>query len=341
MRNPASSTSAVLEAAGTDYPQSITDLYLGVADGQIGDNAKKLEARIKAESPSQTPFDLAQTMVKDLQNPANFTYKTDVRDLDCAAISTVECFATFKKGFCQYYAPTMAVLLRRDGGPDADGRGLPAGRGRPAHRHRDHPVQQRPRLGRGLLPGHRLVHVRPDRRQPVPGHPTAVGSTALERSPIWVAQELVLPSRNRDVGPGVLGNAGTPPSRGGPLGPLLAVGALLLIVVGLLAFVAWQRGPRGATSPEGAYGTVTRIASRFGFGPRPAQTVYEYAGSLGEILPDARPELETVARAKVESVYAQQILGDERIASLRAAQRRLRVSLLKLAFHRKERRRRR
>ena len=128
--------------------------------------------------------------------------------------------------------------------------------------------------------------------------------------------------------------------RGGPLGPLLAVGALLLFVVGLLAFVAWQRGPRGATSPEGAYGTVTRIASRFGFGPRPAQTVYEYAGSLGEILPDSRPELETVARAKVESVYAQQILGDERIASLRAAQRRLRVSLLKLAFRRKERRRR-
>ena len=83
------------------------------------------------------------------------------------------------------------------------------------------------------------------------------------------------------------------------------------------------------------------IASRFGFGPRPAQTVYEYAGSLGEILPDARPELETVARAKVEAVYAHQVLGDERIASLKAAQRRLRVSLLKLAFHRKERRKRR
>jgi hypothetical protein len=129
--------------------------------------------------------------------------------------------------------------------------------------------------------------------------------------------------------------------RGGPLGPLLAVGGLLLIVVGLLAFVAWRRGPRGPISPEGAYGTVTRIASRFGFGPKPAQTVYEYAGVLSEILPDSRPELETVARAKVESVYAHQLLGEERIAGLKAAQRRLRVSLLRLAFHRKERRRRR
>src|SRR4029077_16952206 len=95
-----------------DYPQSIKDLYLGVADGQIGTNAQLLENRIKAEAKSQAPYDLAKAIVKDLQNPANFTYKTDVRGLDCAAISTVECFATFKEGFCQYYAPTMAVLLR-------------------------------------------------------------------------------------------------------------------------------------------------------------------------------------------------------------------------------------
>jgi hypothetical protein len=67
---------------------------------------------------------------------------------------------------------------------------------------------------------------------------------------------------------------------------------------------------------------------------RPAQTVYEYAGVLSDVLPTVRPELETVAQAKVESVYAREILGDERIQSLKAAQRRLRVSLLRLAFRR-------
>ena len=54
-----------------------------------------------------------------------------------------------------------------------------------------------------------------------------------------------------------------------------------------------------------------------------------------------RQELQMVARAKVESTYARQLLGEERLASLRAAQRRLRVSLLRLAFRRKERRHRR
>ena len=47
-----------------------------------------------------------------------------------------------------------------------------------------------------------------------------------------------------------------------------------------------------------------------------------------------------VAQAKVESTYARQIFGDERLASLRAAQRRLRVSLLRLAFRRKDRKNR-
>ena len=116
---------------------------------------------------------------------------------------------------------------------------------------------------------------------------------------------------------------------------------LLALTAAGVAFAVWRRGPRGVTTADAAYGSVTRIASRFGFGPRPTQTVYEYAGTLADVLPGVRPELETVAQAKVESVYARSVLADERIATLRAAQRRLRVALLRLAFRRKERRRRR
>jgi uncharacterized protein DUF4129 len=112
---------------------------------------------------------------------------------------------------------------------------------------------------------------------------------------------------------------------------------LLLLVLSGLAFIVWQRGPRSGTTAEMAYGTVTRLAARFGFGPRPTQTVYEFTGSLAELLPGSRPELETVAVAKVESAYGQRILGTDRLASLRAAQRRLRLSLLRLAFRRQDR----
>ena len=104
---------------------------------------------------------------------------------------------------------------------------------------------------------------------------------------------------------------------------------MLAVIVGSLAAVAWRRGPRGPISADDAYGSVARLASRLGFGPRPTQTVYEYAGALADELPMVRPELETVAQAKVDVAYGGRLLPDERLASLRHAHRRLRVQLLR------------
>jgi hypothetical protein len=68
--------------------------------------------------------------------------------------------------------------------------------------------------------------------------------------------------------------------------------------------------------------------------------VYEYAGALADELPMVRPELETVARAKVEVAYGARSLADDRLATLRAAHRRLRVQLLRLVARRRDRPRR-
>jgi hypothetical protein len=113
---PGQLTQAELRVAGTKYPQEVKDLYLQVAPGSIGTNARKLEAKVRAEAASSAPFDLASQMVTELHSTA-YVYATDVRDLACATVSTVECFATYKRGFCQYYAATMAVLLRDLGVP--------------------------------------------------------------------------------------------------------------------------------------------------------------------------------------------------------------------------------
>ena len=45
-----------------------------------------------------------------------------------------------------------------------------------------------------------------------------------------------------------------------------------------------------------------------------------------------------VAQAKVEAAYGRRVLGEERLVNLRVAQRQLRVTLLRLAFRRKDRR---
>ena len=281
-------------------------------------------------------------MVKELHDPKTYTYATDVRDLPCETLSTVECFATYKKGFCQYYAATMAVLLRDMGVPTRIVEGFLPGAVDGRSGNETIQFSSAHAWVEVYFPGFGWYMFDPtggnlSQVAPLPsGPPASAGPRSSLGLPIASRKnDLDQPTDRRGNPIGAVSSGGRP-----PLGPLVVVGALLLFIVGLLAFVAWQRGPRGPTSPDGAYGTVTRIASRFGFGPRPAQTVYEYAGSLSEILPSAKPELEMVARAKVEAVYAHEILGEERIASLRAAQRRLRVTLLRLAFHRKERRRR-
>ena len=101
--------------------------------------------------------------------------------------------------------------------------------------------------------------------------------------------------------------------------PLILVTLILGAIVLGAAFAAWVRGPRGELSPDAAWQAMARWASRFGFSPRPTQTVYEYAAALGDLVPGAREDLGVVATAKVETTYAGVHLGGERLEAVRAA----------------------
>ncbi len=336
-----------LRAAGTAYPVEVTDLYLEVPEGAIpaGGAAEALYDQLVTEAPSLNPFDFAdylQTRFRDSGPTRLFTYDTDVLDLlagGCKDISSVECFAHYRQGYCQFYASTMAIFLREQGIPSRIVEGFLPG---------ERSASGEETIGNGL--SHQWVEVYFPGYGWVPFDPTG-GSVA--RLPVLPSgppvtgtakplPSLVLPSRlgdnefrNPDEGSGVV--AGT---RNDVAAPLIGMTILLLVIVCALAFIAWQRGPRSGTTADHAYRTVTRLASRFGFGPRATQTVYEFSGSLGEVLPIARPELELVAHAKVETAYGRGILSDDRLQALRAAERRLKLNLLRLAFRRRDRRRR-
>jgi transglutaminase-like putative cysteine protease len=338
--DPGQLNSAALRAAGTDYPQDIFDLYTSVSPGSMGPNTLKLEAKILSEANSLAPIDLADQLVEELHSSA-YTYATDVRELDCANLSVSECFATHRRGFCQYYAATMAVILRHQGVPTRIAEGFLPGARSASGGSEQILFSNAHSWVEVYFPGYGWVPFDPtgggvSQLAPLPsGRPVASGLPAASFSAVPQASR-----GSRDEGvPGPTGSID--PTGRGSLGPLIVIGLLLLLMVVAGASIAWQRGPRGPATADGAYGMVTRLASRFGFGPRPTQTVYEFSGSLSEILPGSRPELEVVARAKVESTYSRAVLGEERVAALMAAQRRLRVSLLRLAFRRRGRPRRR
>ena len=106
-----------LRGAGTDYPAEIVDVYTALPAGAFGPNTAALRDDIVQTADSSAPYDIAQRLVEVLHDPTAFTYDTDVRDLDCGTRSAAECFATYRRGYCQYYATTMAVVLRDLGIP--------------------------------------------------------------------------------------------------------------------------------------------------------------------------------------------------------------------------------
>jgi transglutaminase-like putative cysteine protease len=327
---------------GMPYPAEIRARYLQPSPGALGVQAQQLLATVRDRAGSNNPYDLAFEMERYLRS-SNFRYNPDVTGLaGCAQMGAVECFATFRQGYCLHYASTMAMLLREAGIPTRLAEGfLPS---------------RRSATGREQLnssSAHAWVEVYFPTYGWVKFDPTGGGgggppTEIVEGSPVPPSvaptfdPSFVIGSRepldDRPSGRPGTTPAGSGRNSGPGPGLMIAIAVTLLVAVLAVAFLAWERGPRGEVTPDTIWRGISRTAARFGFGPKPTQTVYEYAGSLGEVLPMSRPELQTVARAKVEVAYGRRSIGDDGLQSLRDASRKLRMALLRLAFRRKERR---
>jgi transglutaminase-like putative cysteine protease len=325
-----------LRAAGTDYPAELKAIYTALPPDAMGVQSTALLNIIRAAvnapkyADPANPYDLARTMQDYLRDNSRFTYDEDVRDernAQCAGVSTVECFARIKRGYCDYYASTMAVLLRASG--------IPA------------------RVAYGFLPGAErgtdgvevvgawLAHYWVEVYFPGIGwiefDPTGGGIG----EPQAIPSGSPLPATARPSGPGATfrnntngpsfgtGGPGGPTTPTNPgVGPFIAIALILVMGVIALIYAALRRAPRRPMHPDQAWGSLSRLAGRFGLGPRPSQTVYEYAGALGDTVPAARVELTTIARAKVEFAYGRHELGVDGLRRVAEAYQRLRFALL-------------
>jgi hypothetical protein len=338
-------TESRLRLAGTDYPAGLLAIYTALPDDAMGPAATALLAAIQVEvtAPSYAdagnPYDLARTMQDHFQNPENFVYQADIRterNAECDGLSTVECFAKIRVGYCDPYASTMTVLLRKAGVPARVAYGfLPGVRGpdglEEVGASRSHYWVE------VYFPGIGWIEFDPTGGGI--GVPTAIPSgsvgPAATPPPSQPAQSAAVPSfpTAQPTDPTTTPGAG--------IGPFIAIAIILAIGIGALAFAAYRRNPGKPMDPDVAWGSVSRLAARFGLGPRPSQTVYEYAGTLGDAVPAARVELTTIARAKVEVAYGKRDLGNDGLRRIAEAYRRLRFAILGVVLRRGFRRRRR
>ena len=117
--------------------------------------------------------------------------------------------------------------------------------------------------------------------------------------------------------------------------------ALLIAVLVLGGLIAlWVRmnylNRRWRLLPAGdrAWRQLTAAAGRAGVGPRPSETIYEYAGWLEDQLPDQAVPIQTVADGKVWQSYSGRGLTLSGAHKLENALRQLRWPLIWLAVRR-------
>ena len=97
-----------------------------------------------------------------------------------------------------------------------------------------------------------------------------------------------------------------------PVDPRPALGVLGVLLLGLLVFVLrfeWRF--RGLSPIEASWGKARLLASYVGHSPRPSETTYEFAESLGRAVPEASVPIRAIADARVHERYAPAGASDE------------------------------
>ncbi len=250
-RRPASSTGGAPRAAAPTYPDEIKALYLAAPRGTLGPNALKLKARSRERDVPAPRSTSPSSSSTELQSSTYLYADRRPRPAVCGHLDG-RVLRDVQEG-------VLPVLRADDGGrscatsasrPGSPRGSCPGRATRPGDRA--DPVQQRPRLGRGLLPGLRL-----GRRSTRPAA-TSASSRRCRPGPRPRAARRGR-SRARRVADGRSATERRRPGRrtappvACPGGPARSARwwrsmALLLLIVGGVAFLAWQRGPRGATT---------------------------------------------------------------------------------------------
>lgn len=340
-------TANMLAAAGRIYPDWVRP-YLTVRPNALGPISYDTVNRLVANLPPdlRDPYHIALAVQSFFDTNGGFVYTTDVRGV-CGRESVVDCLLLHKRGFCQHYAAAMTMLLRTQGIPARFVEGYLPGRELP-DKSRQVDASAAHAWVEVFFPGYGWL-----RFDPTPGN-TGNGRTAtvLPAGPA-VVKPAQSPGPSGATPQPTIREPGFPEPNGpnnqplprpaapdsGISGPLAVTGLLSAAVI--LVLVATLRRRRVAPpGPDAAYERMARLAARLGYAARPAQTAYEYAGALGEVLPGIRGELFVVAHAKVESTYGRRVASGSTVIALRDAYRKVRVGLLRLLVRRQTKRRR-
>lgn len=347
-------TEADLAAAGTDYPTAVRDLYLDATG--ITDRVADLAADIVEEAGADNPYEQAKALARYFQG-SDFTYSTTGPEVPRGAdlVDTFLFGDEARSGYCQYYASAMVLMARSVGLPARLAVGFAPGESagdnlwlvRESNAHSWAEIYF-PGHGWQIFEATKTINPRFTRATGDPAAPRRPPGTGVDP---FLEIELPpdfyrggTPIASPDPVEGAIDPANPQPvtdaTDGNRLGNALLMGVILLLGV---AFVWWQmrrNRRRWSLLPAGerAWRHLAAAAERAGIGPRPAETIYEYAGWLEDQLPEHGEPIRQVADGKVWQSYSGRKLSYGASQRLDRAWASLRLPLLGLAIRRRLRR---
>lgn len=309
-----------LRSAPMQYP-AWADRYRTLPDGtqpntiRTPQRVRDLAGQIVNTLPAndRDPYNIAVATERYLRSSANFTYATVVNDPPAKADVADYFLFTSKRGYCEYYATAMAVLLRADGLPSRVVNGYLPGARQPDGRFLSRESQAHawvevyfPRYGWIMFDPTPRPDVAPLTHGPNAAPPTPAPMPTAE-PPMTGAPPPAMPTPAPQTATGAV----QPASERGLHLPfdarwLLLPLALLLVAgtgAGIIAW-AWYAPLRGLRPGAQWYLRLQRSARWLGVPAAHAATPHETAEAVGERLPAFGGAASVIAHRYAEEQYA-------------------------------------
>ena len=318
-----------LRAASPAIPRWVSDRYLQLPSS-LPDRVRRVAAEVARNAA--TPYDRAVAIETYLRT---IPQAMDVAAPPPGADGVDHFLFTLNRGYSDYHASTMVVLLRAAGVPARLAVGYATGQWddqtkvyvvRERHAHAWPEV---------YFNGYGWVEF-----EPAPGHETfargeqpeetmASDDTSMDFDEPFLEDELLSSLDG--------GNLNDFRDNGGPWAVAARVTGVTLIVA-LLALAAmwlvWMLSFRGLRPAMATYEKMARLAGLSGLAPRVQETPSEYAEALTRVLPSQKDSIRTITRGFERSQYGKKALSDQDEAEINSAWRAIRSRLLRRVLRR-------
>lgn len=293
----------------TEYPQWVRDRYLSLPV-TLDPAVRRLAQDLVREAGATNPFDVSRVFEKYLRE--NFEYSTTIGQPPQGRDRVAWFLFENKRGYCEYYASAMIVMLRSLDIPSRFAAGYAPGNYDAATQQfvvRESAAHAWPEV---YFPGYGWIQFEPTPSQPVASRErqeAAIASPTVQDS----ALPTFTPPGNTDDGNAdpiqaapeePTGGAGFLPfGLGGPGSGWLLAG-IVAAALGAGVFFYMRRKPRPAAHPGFYYGRMITLARLLRLGPPSHQTPYEFSETIGREFPGTGTFARTISRAYVRERFS-------------------------------------